>query len=31
LKIMDEEKITPGNGIYAVYAQVENSSEKLKA
>lgn len=23
LKIMDEEKITPGNGIYAVYAQTE--------
>lgn len=25
LKIMDEEKITPGNGIYAVYAQLVNS------
>src|SRR5258705_5778462 len=31
LKIMDEEKIIPGNGIYAVYAEVENSSEKLKS
>jgi len=31
LKVMDEEKIVPGNGIYAVYAQIENSSEKLKA
>ena len=31
LKVMDEEKIVPGNGIYAVYAQVEGSSEKLKA
>ena len=28
LKVTDEEKITPGNGIYAVYAEVE--SEKLK-
>lgn len=25
LKIMDEEKITPGDGIYAVYAQLVNS------
>ncbi len=25
LKITDEEKITPGNGIYAVYAKLENS------
>jgi riboflavin kinase/FMN adenylyltransferase len=25
LKIMDEEKIIPGNGIYAVYAQLVNS------
>jgi riboflavin kinase/FMN adenylyltransferase len=25
LKVMDEEKITPGNGIYAVYAEVENT------
>lgn len=31
LKIMDEEKITPGNGIYAVYAQPEGSTERLKA
>lgn len=25
LKIMDEEKITPGNGIYAVYAEVKGT------
>lgn len=25
LKVMDEEKIVPGNGIYAVYAEVVNS------
>jgi riboflavin kinase/FMN adenylyltransferase len=25
LKVTDEEKITPGNGIYAVYAESENS------
>ena len=31
LKIADEEKIVPGNGIYAVYAKVEGSSELLKA
>ncbi|OSZ77765.1 riboflavin biosynthesis protein RibF [Chitinophagaceae bacterium IBVUCB2] len=31
LKIEDEEKITPGNGIYAVYAQPEGSTERLKA
>lgn len=31
LKVIDEEKIVPGNGIYAVYAQVEGSSEKFKA
>lgn len=30
LKISDEEKITPGNGIYAVYATIENSTAKLK-
>jgi riboflavin kinase / FMN adenylyltransferase len=30
LKIMDEEKITPGNGIYAVYAQTEDSPERKK-
>lgn len=30
LKIVNEEKITPGNGIYAVHAQVENSSDRLK-
>jgi riboflavin kinase/FMN adenylyltransferase len=30
LKVMDEEKIIPGNGIYAVYAQTEGSSKKLK-
>lgn len=27
LKIMDEEKITPGNGIYAVYAELPNVNE----
>jgi riboflavin kinase/FMN adenylyltransferase len=26
LRINDEEKITPGNGIYAVYAKLENSN-----
>ena len=31
LKVMDEEKITPGNGIYAVYAQPTGYAEKLKA
>jgi len=30
LKISDEEKITPGNGIYAVYATIENTTAKLK-
>jgi len=27
LKIMDEEKIIPGNGIYAVYAELQNIDE----
>jgi riboflavin kinase/FMN adenylyltransferase len=31
LKVIDEEKIVPGNGIYAVYAQPEGSIERLKA
>lgn len=31
LKIIDEEKIIPGNGIYAVYAQTEDSPERKKA
>ncbi len=30
LKITDEEKIVPGNGIYAVYALPEGYSERLK-
>jgi riboflavin kinase/FMN adenylyltransferase len=30
LKIPDEEKITPGNGIYAVYAQPEGYDHRLK-
>lgn len=30
LKITDEEKIVPGNGIYAVYAQPEGYTERLK-
>ena len=30
LKVVNEEKIVPGNGIYAVFAQTEGSSEKLK-
>jgi riboflavin kinase / FMN adenylyltransferase len=30
LKIADEEKIIPGNGIYAVYAKPEGSTERLK-
>ncbi len=30
LRIEDEEKIIPGNGIYAVYAQLENEQERLK-
>lgn len=31
LKITDQEKIVPGNGIYAVYAQPEGSAERQKA
>jgi len=31
LKVTDEEKITPGIGIYAVYAQPEGFKERLKA
>jgi riboflavin kinase / FMN adenylyltransferase len=31
LKVTDEEKIIPGNGIYAVYAKPEESPERLKA
>jgi riboflavin kinase / FMN adenylyltransferase len=31
IKMLDEEKITPGNGIYAVYAQPEAHNEPLKA
>jgi riboflavin kinase / FMN adenylyltransferase len=31
LKINDDEKVVPGNGIYAVYAQPEGYPEKLKA
>ncbi|MBI5371438.1 MAG: bifunctional riboflavin kinase/FAD synthetase [Sphingobacteriales bacterium] len=30
LKIKDEDKLIPGNGIYAVYAQPEGYAEKLK-
>ena len=30
LKITNEEKIVPGNGIYAVYAQPEDYTERLK-
>ena len=30
LKVPDEEKIVPGNGIYAVYAKPEDSNERLK-
>jgi riboflavin kinase / FMN adenylyltransferase len=30
LKIKDDEKITPGNGIYAVYAQPDGYTEPLK-
>jgi riboflavin kinase/FMN adenylyltransferase len=29
LKVMDEEKIVPGNGIYAVYAEVVNSERSM--
>ena len=31
LKIPDEEKIIPGNGIYAVYTRPEDSAERMKA
>ena len=31
LKVVDEEKIIPGNGIYAVYAKPEGLNERLKA
>lgn len=30
LKILDEEKIIPGNGIYAVYAETEDSKQRAK-
>jgi riboflavin kinase/FMN adenylyltransferase len=30
LKVKDEEKITPGNGIYAVYASLPGNSNRLK-
>jgi riboflavin kinase / FMN adenylyltransferase len=30
LKIINEEKIIPGNGIYAVYALTESSAKKMK-
>lgn len=30
LRVTDEEKITPANGIYAVYAQLLNSEKQLK-
>lgn len=30
LKVSDEEKITPGNGIYAVYASLPGDSQRLK-
>ncbi|MBN8674025.1 MAG: bifunctional riboflavin kinase/FAD synthetase [Chitinophagales bacterium] len=30
LKVQDEEKITPGNGIYAVYASLPGNSKRLK-
>jgi riboflavin kinase/FMN adenylyltransferase len=30
LRVTDEEKIVPGNGIYAVYANAEGSTERLK-
>jgi riboflavin kinase/FMN adenylyltransferase len=30
LRVTDEEKITPANGIYAVYAQLVNSDKQLK-
>ncbi len=31
LRVEDEEKIIPGNGIYAVYAQPESTTDRLKA
>lgn len=30
LKITNEEKIIPGNGIYAVYVSLDNSTDKMK-
>lgn len=30
LKVQDEEKITPGNGIYAVYASLRGNNKRLK-
>jgi len=30
LKIIDEEKIIPGNGIYAVYAQIDTALTRMK-
>lgn len=30
LKVQDEEKITPGNGIYAVYASLPGNNKRLK-
>jgi riboflavin kinase / FMN adenylyltransferase len=30
LKILNEEKITPGNGIYAVYVKTQDSGERKK-
>lgn len=30
LKILNEEKMSPGDGIYAVYAQLEGNKEKMK-
>ena len=30
LKIADEEKIIPGNGIYAVYASLQDNNQRLK-
>lgn len=30
LKITDEEKLIPGNGIYAVYAEVDDTPQRLK-
>jgi riboflavin kinase/FMN adenylyltransferase len=31
LKVQDEEKMTPGNGIYAVYAQLVNSESSVNS